>query len=206
MLNEYNGYFLGILAALIAVPRYYKRNKSLPLVMGRCLYLLMLIYFATKYATCIIFPLPIQQSVIQSGIHEKENFLFPFSQLIRFYQNSVLIGEISIETFVKEYLVAVWNFCAKIIPIGLFAKLFFRYELKQFVSFSIRAILIFELLKFLCNLCSTVNYITLVSEHILYSFLSMLFGFFLYYPILWISKSLQKKSDIMNAIYRLLSQ
>ena len=206
MLNEYNGYFLGTLAALIAVPRYYSRNKKLPLVKGRCFCLQMLIYFSTKFATYIIFPLPVQHSVIQSGIHEKENFLFPFSQLIRFYQSSVLIGEISVGTFVKEYLIAVWIFCAKIIPIGLFSKLFFRYDLKQFTFFSIKTILIFELLKVLCNLCSTVNYITLVSEHMLYSFLSMLLGFYLYYPILWVSNTLRKKSDIMHAIYLLLSQ
>lgn len=205
MLNEYNGYFLGILSALIAVPLYYKRTKARPLPVGRCLLLLMLIFFITKHVTYIIFPLPVQRSVVQSGIHETENFIIPFSQLKRFYENSVLTSEMSFGIFTKEYLIAVWIFCAKIIPIGLFAKLFLRYNLKHFVIFSLGCILIFELLKILCNLITTVNYISLVSEHILYSFLSMLLGFILYYPILWISRSLRKKSDIMDMIYHLLN-
>ena len=206
MLNEYNGYFLGILFALIAIPKYYKRTKALPFPVSRCFSLLMLIYFSTMYITFIIFPLPVQPSVIRSGIHEKENFILPFSQLERLYQNSVLTGEMSLETFVKEYLVAVWLFCIKIIPIGLFTKLLYRYNLKQFIVFSLRAILIFELLKVFCNLITTVNYIPLVSEHMLYSFASLLFGFSIYYQIFWISKFLRNKSEIMRVIYQLLEQ
>lgn len=205
MLNEYNGYFLGILSALIAVPKYYKRTKTLPLPVCRCLLLLMLIFFCTKYVTYIIFPLPVQRSVVQSGIHETENFLFPFSQLKRFYENSVLTGEMDMDTFVKEYLMAVWFFCTKIIPIGLFAKLFLRYNLKRFILFSLVFILMFELLKTLCNFITTVNYIPIVFEHMLYSFLSLLLGFGLYYPLLWISRSLRKKSDIMDVLYHLLN-
>lgn len=204
MLNEYTGYLLGLLSALIILPIYYFKTKNRTHTMGRCFMMALLILYSTIYITNIIFPMPIQPSVIQSGFHEKDNFLIPFSELSKFYDNYVLSGEMTAKTFVKEYLLAVWRLCLQIIPIGLFVKIIFKYKLKQYLLFEIITIVAFELLKMCCNFITTVNYISFVTEHLLYSFISFLLGFYLYYVILWIAKKIQHSSNIMAAFYQLL--
>lgn len=206
MLNEYTGYLIGILSALIILPIYYIKTKKRNYAIGRCFLMVLLIVFSTIYITNIIFPLPIQPSVIQSGFHEKENFYIPFSELSNFYENYVLTGEMTVKVFVGEYMAAVWRLCSQIIPIGLLVKLIFKYNFKQYILFSIFAIGSFELIKLCCNLITTVNYISFVTEHLLYAFLSLLLGFCLYYPIIWIAKKLRNSSNIMSAIYQLLKQ
>ncbi len=204
MLNEYNGYFLGIVTALISVTKYYKNNRAQSGVIGRCCLVLMLIYFATMYLTYIVFPMPVQPSVIRSGFHEKENYWIPFSELMKLFDANVTSGELTLKEFTREYLAAVLALCLKIIPIGLFTKLVFRINFKRFLVFSLCAALGVELLKWACNLITTVNYISLVTEHMLYTLLGLLIGFYLYYPSLWLAKTLRDKSVIMSSIYELL--
>ncbi|MBO5021653.1 MAG: hypothetical protein J6D52_13395 [Clostridia bacterium] len=206
MLNEYTGYLFGVLSAFITLPIYIYKTKNQDYIIGRCVLVLLLIFYGTLYITDILFPLPIQSSVIQSGFHEKENYIIPFSELRRLYEYNVTIGKMSLEIFVKEYLIAVWNMCSKIIPIGLFVKLIFRYKFKRYILFSVFWVFFFEMVKLLCNLITTVNYISFVAEHLLYSFISLLLGFCLYYPIFWIATKLRNSSNIMSGIYQLLKQ
>lgn len=167
MLNEYTGYLFGVLSAFITLPIYIYKTKNQDYIIGRCVLVLLLIFYGTLYITDILFPLPIQSSVIQSGFHEKENYIIPFSELRRLYEYNVTIGKMSLEIFVKEYLIAVWNMCSKIIPIGLFVKLIFRYKFKRYILFSVFWVFFFEMVKLLCNLITTVNYISFVAEHLL---------------------------------------
>ena len=145
--------------------------------------------------------MPVQPSVIQSGIHEKKNYLIPFSELMRMYESNVPAGNMTMGTFIKAYCGAVWSYCIKIIPIGLLVKSVIKFNARKYLNFSAVSVMGLELLKIACNLITTVNYISLVSEHILYSFASLWIGFFLYYPIIWFVKSLRGKSNIMSVVY-----
>lgn len=204
MLNELNGYFLGFVVALIVGIKSFKRNGFTCGTITRFLIILLLIYYCTVFLSNIIFPMPVQPSVIRSGIHEKINYLMPFSELIHMYEMNVTNGNMTNYTFAKEYAVAVWNFCVKIIPIGLLAKSVYKFGAKAFLFFSALSVIGLEFIKIVCNLVTTVNYISIISEHILYSFFSLWLGFILYHPFLWIIKCFRSKSNIMLTIYEQL--
>lgn len=201
MLNELNGYFLGVVTAIVVGIRFFKRNGFRNGMTVRFCFVLILIYYCTVYLSNTIFPMPVQSSVIQSGIHEKKNYLIPFSEFMRMYESNVPAGNMTMETFIKAYCGAVWAYCAKIIPIGLLVKLVVKCSAKKYLTFSALSVVGLELVKITCNLITTVNYISLVSEHILYSFASLWIGFFLYYPVIWFVKSLRGKSNIMSVVY-----
>ncbi len=206
MLNEYTGYLIGVLATVIILPMYIKKTKAKEYIWGRSIFVLLLIIFSTIHIASVIFPMPIQQSVIQSGFREKENYIMPFSELITLYEYNVIKGEITAETFIREYLISIWDLSLKIMPIGLFTEIIFKLNFKKYIQFSLVSLFAFELVKLFCNIITTVNYISFVTEHLLYAFLSLLLGFLVYLLILKVAKKLRNKSNIMLGIYHMLKQ
>lgn len=205
MLNEYNGYAIGIIAALASVIVYFKRHRKQNGMIGKCLLIILLVYYSTMYLTFVFFPMPVQLSVVESGFHETQNYLKPFSLFTYLYEIYVVNNGMRVGEFIGRYFAQVWALCTQIIPIGLLSRLLFKFNIKKFLIFSIGAVMGVELLKVICNLVTTVNYISLVFENMIYSIISLFFGYFLYYPVFWTAKFLRDKSNIMSEIYELIS-
>lgn len=206
MLNEYTGYILGVLVTLFIVARYYIKHKGKKGMVGNCCALLIMMFFATRYVTFLIFPMPVQRSVIQSGFHIQDNFLLPFSNLVYLHAENVIYGNLTMTEFTTKYIASVFNFCIQIIPIGFWVQVVYKLNLKPFLVFSLCFTVGCEALKVLCNLITTINYISLITELLLYAFISLLLGFFLCHLCLWIAKHLSHKSDIMAVTYNFLKK
>ncbi len=206
MLNEYTGYILGVLVSIIIIAKYYISHKGQKGIVVKCCALLVMMFFATKHVTSLIFPMPVQRTVIQSGFHIRDNFLLPFSNLKYLYTENVTYGNLTTTEFTTKYIASVFNFCIQIIPIGFWVQVVYKLNLKQFLVFSLCFTVGCEALKVVCNLITTINYISLITELLFYAFISLLLGFFLYRLCLWITKHLSKQSDIMAVTHKFLTE
>lgn len=204
MLNENTGYLLGAVAIIIVLPIYCIKTRKQNCIIGRCILLFLLITSITLYITRILFPIPIMKVVIDSGLHEKSNYLVPFSHISTIYKDMVLLGDVPLRKFVLFYSNTVLAIVFRVFPIGLLVKVLFKWKFKTYLLFSFSMILVTEAMKILCNWITTVNYISIIFENWIYVLTSLLLSYLVYLLMLTLCKGLHRRSNILNYLYLLI--